>query len=143
VVANELREEMEAHFEMQLEDTRPPGVSEQEARAAARRHFGNLALIGDRTLDQWRFGFWDVLFQDLRYAARTLLRAPAFTIVALLSLGGGIGAGIAICSLMNSVLWRKLPVPNPERRVLVAAAAGFIPAHRASRIHPSEALRHD
>jgi predicted permease len=118
-MAEDLREEMDAHFEMELEDRRAPGTSDQEAHAAASRHFGRPIMIGERAMDEWGFGFWDVFLQDLRYAVRTLRRTKAFTIVALLSLGVGIGAGTAIFSLINAQLWKKLRVSDPDRLVLV------------------------
>src|SRR5215467_4618169 len=112
-VEKELSEEINAHFEMELQDKLGPGISEQEARAVARRHFGSPALIRDKAMDSWGFAFWDVLLQDLRYAVRTLRLTPAFTVVALLSLAVGIGASTAIFSLMNALIWTKMPVAEP------------------------------
>jgi predicted permease len=60
-------------------------------------------------------------FEDLRYALRGLRRSPMFTIVALLSLGLGIGANTAIFSLMDQALLRSLPVKHPEELVLFSA----------------------
>jgi len=60
-----------------------------------------------------------VLLQNLRYGIRTLLRSPGFTLVAVLSLGLGIGANTAIFSLIDAVMLRKLPVPNPEGLFIV------------------------
>jgi predicted permease len=118
-VAVELREEMDAHFEEEVQDDLARGLTEEEARAAARRRFGSTALIGDRAMDTWAFGFWEVLYQDVRYAVRTLRRSPAFTVVAILSLAIGIGASTAIFSLMDALFWRKLAVPEPDRLVQV------------------------
>jgi predicted permease len=118
-IAGELREEMDAHLEMEVRENLARGMTEEEARASARRHFGSPALVSDRAMDTWTFGFWDILLQDIRYAARTLRRTPAFTVVALLSLAVGIGASTAIFSLMNALFWRKLPVAEPDRLVIV------------------------
>jgi putative ABC transport system permease protein len=68
-----------------------------------------------------------VLLQDLRFAARTLLRSRAFTIVALVTLALGIGVNTAMFSIAHAVLWRSLPYPNPDRLVLV----GEVDAHDA------------
>src|SRR5207244_9166057 len=63
--------------------------------------------------------------QDVRYAIRTLLKTPAFTLVVVLTLGLGIGANTAIFSLTDQVLLRLLPVKSPERLVLLDGPGAF------------------
>ena len=118
-IAGDLRDEVDFHFEMEVRDQVARGIPEAAARAAVGRNFGNLGVIQEQAMDIWRFGFWEVIFQDVRYAARSLWRTPTFTFVALLSLAVGIGASSAIFGLMNALLWRKLPVPEPSRLVLI------------------------
>jgi predicted permease len=65
----------------------------------------------------WTFAALETLGQDLRYAARTLVRTPAFSVVAVLSLALGIGANTALFSLMDVMLLRALPVKNPQELV--------------------------
>jgi predicted permease len=66
------------------------------------------------------------LWKDLRYALRTLLKSPGFTIVAMLALGLGIGANTAIFSVFNGMLWRPLPVKDPQQLVVVASKVRWI-----------------
>ena len=87
------------------------------AHAAARRQFGNPTRIRETCRELWTFAVLETLWQDLRYAARTLAKAPAFSIVAVLSLALGIGANTAIFSLMDVMLLQALPVRNPQELV--------------------------
>ena len=87
------------------------------AQAAARRQFGNPTRIRERCRELWTFAALETLWQDLRYAVRTLAKAPAFSIVAVLSLALGIGANTTLFSLMDVMLLRALPVKNPQELV--------------------------
>ena len=95
------------------------------AQSRANRQFGNATRIRETCRELWTFAPLETLWQDLRYAIRTLKRTPAFTIVALLSLALGIGANTALFSLMDVMLLRALPVKNPQELVeFVRAYAG-------------------
>ena len=78
---------------------------------------GNLTYAAEEARAMWRWTWLDNLWRDVRYAVRVLTRQPAFTAVTVLSLGLGIGANAAIYSLIDRVLWRQLPVHEPERLV--------------------------
>jgi hypothetical protein len=135
-IGGDLCEELDAHFEMEVREQIARGVPEEAARAAGRRRFGSPAYIGDRAMEEWGFGSWDILLQDVRYAARALCRTPVFTVIALLSLAVGIGACTGIFGLMNALLWKPLPVSDPGSLVLVWTRDGAAPHSDFAMYHP-------
>jgi len=118
----EMADEMREHLERLAERKRAEGLSADEARYAALRQFGNVAGVQERCREQraGRLGVWlEQLGKDLGFAVRSLRRSPGFTAIAVITLALGIGAGTAVFSLVNGILLRSLPVPNPhELRVL-------------------------
>ena len=110
------------------------------ARAALLRH-GATAQTMDALRDQRGLPWLDDLTRDLRHGVRTLGRTPTFTAVVLLTLAIGIGANTAVFSVVNSVLLRPLPYPQPERLVAVwqtaPGAAGMSNLSGDLRLSPS------
>jgi predicted permease len=118
----ELDEEIRSHLDMSVRDRLERGVSRADAEAAARREFGNVALVKEVTRDMSGWMWLDRIVQDLRYAARILWRSPGFTLVAILSLGLGIGANTAIFQVINAVKLRSLPVTDPDTLAYIRIA---------------------
>ena len=116
---NDLAAELQFHLEEETAEQRAAGMNDEEARLAARRELGNPALVREDTRAAWGWTLLEQLGQDLRYATRMMLRNPAFTLLAALSLALGIGANTAIYSLMDALLVRSLPVADPRSLVVL------------------------
>lgn len=117
----DLSDELAFHVEMKTRDLIEAGLSLEEARRQARRHFGNLALTKERTRDVHILRSLDALARDLRFSIRTLGRSRTFTGVAVLTLALGLGANIAVFSLVHGLLVRPLPFPDPQNLLLLSA----------------------
>jgi macrolide transport system ATP-binding/permease protein len=109
---DELREELTFHLAEEAGERQANGLSEDEARWAARRDLGNVTLLREDTRTLWSWILLEQLAQDIRYGLRTMAANKTFSAMAILSLALGIGANTAIFSFMDSILLRSLPVPE-------------------------------
>ncbi|MES1262068.1 MAG: ABC transporter permease [Acidobacteriota bacterium] len=114
-----LREEMELHLAEKAAELQADGMTEERARAEARRRFGNVGLKREESREIWMTRFLSELGQDVRYGLRTMTANKGFSALAVLLLALGIGANTAIYSLMESILLRSLPVADPESLVVL------------------------
>ncbi len=115
----ELEQEIRIHLEMETEENIQAGMQPEEARQAARRAFGNVALVKENTREVWGFPALESFWQDIRYGARQLGRSPGFTTVAVLSLALVIGANSTIFSVLNPILFHSFPFEEPNRVVVI------------------------
>ena len=121
----ELDEEVSLHLQMMEEELRRRGMSENEAKAAARREFGGVAHAKEAYRDERGFPRIESFAKDVRYALRGLQRSPGFTAAAVISLALGIGANTAIFSLFHTLMLRMLPVAHPEELVWLNRTGGW------------------
>ena len=110
----ELREELEFHLAEEAAEREDDGVSSEEARRRAHIDLGNTQLIREDVRTLWTWTTLEQLVQDARYALRTMVRYRLAVGLAIVSLALGIGANTAIYSFMDALLFRALPVPEPE-----------------------------
>jgi putative ABC transport system permease protein len=119
-VERDIRREVSFHIAERTDDLRASGLSEAEAARQARARFGNPTLQAERTRDVDVARWLDTFLRDLRYAARSLARSPAFTLTVVLTLALAIGANTAVFSALDAVLFRPLPFPDADRLVQVS-----------------------
>src|ERR1700730_2524110 len=100
----QLQDELQFHLDQQIAENLAAGISPEEARRAALRTFGNLATLRDQTRNTWSWQWLEMLLRDLRFGIRTLARNPGFSILAILVMGLGIGANVALFTVVRSVL---------------------------------------
>jgi predicted permease len=111
---------MEFHVQSLAEDFAAGGMSPAEAQTAARRKFGHMTLKSEDSRSVWVVRWLSDLAQDLRHSFRGMRREAAFTVFAILITGLGIGASSTVFSVVNALLLRPLPFPDPGRLVWIS-----------------------
>jgi predicted permease len=127
----DLARELRSDLELEEEEQRDGGLPPEEAHYAARRAFGNTALVKEQTHETWGWTPFERLLRDVRYALRQLWRSPGFALTAVLVLAVGIGAVTAVFSLIDAALLKMLPVQDPEQLVHFKTFSATFPVNDA------------
>ena len=116
-IERELDAELQAYLELDVEENIRRGMAPKEARRVALARLGGVEMVKDECRDVQRFRVAEDLWRDLRYGFRRLLARPVLAVVAVAVLAVGIGANVAILALVDALLLRPLPGPEPNRLV--------------------------
>ncbi len=117
----DLSEEIREHLEEKIDKLVAGGMSREDATRAARREFGNVTLLEERSREVWQWPSLETFLMDVRNGLRTLRKNPGFAAGAVLTLALGVGANSAIFSVISEVLLRKPPVKDPGGVVTVSS----------------------
>ena len=120
-----LEEDIRQHIAEEVQDNIARGMSPADARSAAMRRFGNVALTKEDTRAVWARVWLEQAIRDVRFAFRTLVKKPLFVVVAAATIALGIGAATVVFSIVDSVLLRPLPYRDPDDIVLLLGGKGL------------------
>jgi len=120
----DLAREVDAHLALLEDEFQQRGLTGDAARRAARQALGSIEDTKERQREARSFRWLDDARRDVRHGVRTLLRTPAFTIVAVLTLALGIGANTAVFAVLHAVVLRPLPYEAPGRLVRIYESVG-------------------
>jgi predicted permease len=122
---NDLGEELRQHLEEKTAQLMRDGMSKEEAEIAARRAFGNVTLLEERSREIWQWPTLESIWADVRYALRQLRKSPGFAITAIVVLSLGIAASVSIFAFVNAALLKPLPYQDSSRLVSVNESSQY------------------
>ena len=124
---DDLAVSIQEHLDERTEELMDDGLSREEAMQKARRAFGNVTLIQERSREAWQWPRLESILADVRYSLRMMRKNPAFTTAAFVTLAIGLTAMTLTFSIANAVLFKPLPANNPKQ--VVALFASVIPSN--------------
>ncbi len=120
---DDVSDEIRSHIEEKTDELVASGMSRGDAELAARRAFGNVAMVTETARDVWRFAVsLDTLASDVRLALRGLVHTPGYAIAVILTVALGIGANAVVFALVNAIVLRPLSYPDADRLISVSQA---------------------
>jgi predicted permease len=132
---------IQEHIDERIDELMAEGTPRAQAEPMARREFGNVALIEERSREVWQWSALESVLSDVRFALRRLGKSPGFTATILLTLAIGMGANSTVFSVVNSVLLKPLPYPHSEELVALwmnaPGAGGLSSFNSGLRLSPS------
>jgi macrolide transport system ATP-binding/permease protein len=121
---SELSHSVQEHLEEKAADLMDRGLTREEAERTARREFGNVTLIKQRSREVWQWTTLESILADLRFALRQFLKSPGFAVTSIVVLALGIAASVSIFTFVNAALLKPLPYRNPSHLVAVFEKTG-------------------
>jgi predicted permease len=120
----DLDRELQSDLELEEQEQRERGLSDEDATYAARRAFGNTTVIHEQTREAWGGTFVEHLWQDIHFAFRQVSRSKRFATIYLLTLALGIGATAAMFTIVDRVILRPVPYKDPNRLMVISESNG-------------------
>jgi putative ABC transport system permease protein len=117
--ASHLNNELRFHLDRQISENIAAGMAPEEARYSALRTFGNPLLLREQSRASWSWNGLESILRDLRFAFRALRRTPGFTAIAIVVMALGIGANVALFTVVRNVILKPLPFQNPDRLLML------------------------
>ncbi|MGA9585711.1 MAG: ABC transporter permease [Terracidiphilus sp.] len=129
------------HIQERADELEAEGIPRKQAEQTARREFGNVALMQQRSREQWQWPALESLLADVKFTLRRLRKSPGFAVTVLLTLAIGIGANTTVFSVVDTVLLKPLPYPQSSQLVALwldaPGAAGLSNFESGLRLSPS------